>query len=230
MWPTDYSKFFIGAKFFHLTIEEVECGALGNPHIITTRCECGSIRKATVSKLQSGLKSCGCKTNAHKFSHGMWHHPLYHTWKTMRSRCLNKRSKDYVNYGSRGISICDRWLEFENFASDVGNRPSPSHTLERIDNNLGYDPLNVRWATRKEQSRNKRNNVWVTAFGKCLLVSDWASIVGLSQQVLRRRIKSGLPADKVLFPFNGFNEDALDTLLAGHKNKVSKMKNLPELG
>ena len=81
----------------------------------------------------------------------------YRTWKNMKSRCYNKSIKSYEYYGARGIAVCDRWLNsFENFLSDMGLRPSPSHSIDRKDNSLGYSPDNCTWATKAEQAANRR--------------------------------------------------------------------------
>lgn len=83
-------------------------------------------------------------------------HPLYTTWANMKARCLNENCEAYPNYGGRGIGISDDWLHFENFANDMYPKPTIDHTLERIDNEKGYSSLNCKWATRQEQSENKR--------------------------------------------------------------------------
>lgn len=93
--------------------------------------------------------------------------PLYSVWSTMRSRCNNPNDRDYYKYGARGITVCSQWDSFETFKVDVGERPSPLHSLDRINNNKGYEPDNIRWATFLEQNRNQRSTkltetiVWV---------------------------------------------------------------------
>lgn len=86
-------------------------------------------------------------------------HPDYKLWHGMVRRCSSPKHKNYVNYGARGIKVCDRWQDFWAFLSDMGPRPSPLHSVDRIDCNGNYEPSNCRWATPKEQSRNRRNGV-----------------------------------------------------------------------
>lgn len=101
--------------------------------------------------------------------------PEYRNWIKMKTRCSNTKDKCYPRYGGRGISVCERWLHsFQNFLDDLGAKPSNAHSLDRIDVNGNYEPGNVRWATPKEQGRNRRNNKLITAFGETKCLSEWA--------------------------------------------------------
>lgn len=90
--------------------------------------------------------------------HGLTGTPEYSVWSAMIQRCTNPKNAQYKWYGARGISVCERWLKFDNFLSDIGNRPSPELEIDRIDNDGNYEPGNVKWSTRKEQMNNMRRN------------------------------------------------------------------------
>jgi hypothetical protein len=123
-------------------------------------CECGNTTIVYGRKLTGGnTKSCGCLRHfggAHLRTHGLSQEPEYKAWKNMRTRCLNFRNKNFADYGGRGITICERWDDFANFFTDMGARPTPQHTLDRIDNMRGYEPSNCHWVTRKAQANNRR--------------------------------------------------------------------------
>lgn len=124
--------------------------------------------------------------------------PLYHVWQSMRDRCRNPKNRQWNDYGGRGISICDRWDSFQAFAADMGDRP-PGHSIDRIDNNLGYSPENCRWATRKEQQRNQRRAVFVTIEGVVYRAIDLALEAGVKTDTIIERANRGLPYADVIF-------------------------------
>jgi hypothetical protein len=117
-------------------------------------CDCGGFVLAYIRNLMNGQQSCiNCRTRTHSLSKTK----TYRTWIRIKSRCLNERERRYSEYGGRGIRVCERWLEsFENFLADMGHPPSPSHSIDRIDNDGNYEPSNCRWATMSQQNKNRR--------------------------------------------------------------------------
>lgn len=126
-------------------------------------CDCNQYCVVYSYDLKSGhTKSCGClrreKTGEKRRTHGLSNKiPEYGTWKEIKKRCYNPKHQDYHNYGARGIAVCNRWLNsFEMFYADMGSKPSPSHSIDRINVDGNYEPSNCRWATPKEQRNNQR--------------------------------------------------------------------------
>lgn len=117
----------------------------------------------------------------------------------MRLRCYDTKNNQYADYGGRGITVCDAWRhDFAAFRDAVGLRPSPTHTLDRRDNNGDYEPGNVRWATRSEQNRNRRNNRLITWRGETLCMAAWAERVGVDQHVIKIRLRNGWSIEDAL--------------------------------
>jgi hypothetical protein len=117
----------------------------------------------------------------------------------MRNRCDDKDNKSYPDYGGRGIKVCDRWRKFDDFYADMGPRPTPQHTIERIDNDGDYCPENCKWATRLEQGRNKRNNIIVHYAGRDMCLKEATELIGLSYKLAWKRLKNkGWSIERVL--------------------------------
>jgi hypothetical protein len=129
--------------------------------------------------------------------HKLGHSSIYKSWWGMRNRCLNVNSIDYKNYGGRGITVCERWLKFENFFEDMSPKPV-GLTLERINNDKGYSMENCKWATRTEQSRNRRFNRYFTLNGKTQNLTDWSRETGLKVTTIVMRLKYGWSVERAL--------------------------------
>ncbi len=179
----------------------------GFNRMITCRCKCGSVKDVVVYTLiHRGYFSCGCykrsvtdKCRKRVATNKTLNLAEYHTWRTMKRRCLSKKDKSYSNYGGRGVTVCKEWIEsFDKFLLDMGKRPSDKHSLDRIDNNGDYEPSNCRWATMLLQSRNKRTNRFIEFNGERRCIKEWADIIGLSTPSLSKRIANGWPLEKAL--------------------------------
>lgn len=168
-------------------------------------CDCGKQSVAFTSDLRSGRHaSCGCLQieRVSKHGHSGFAKPpslTYRSWLSMVQRCTNPNTIHYHRYGGRGIAVCQQWLEsFAAFLRDVGERPSKKHTIDRINNDGNYEPSNVRWATRREQSLNRSNNTKVTHDGRTLSITEWSDVTGLSVPTIRGRLHLGWSVEETL--------------------------------
>lgn len=196
-----------GKRFGRWTVVSY-AGKRGTNPIWNCVCDCGTEKVVLSSSFLSGASvSCGCvrseqlaaRLTTHGHAPRSGKTPEYSTWKNIVSRCTNPKTRKWEEYGGRGIKVCDRWREsFAAFLADVGLRPSKQHTIERKDNDGNYEPGNVCWATRAQQSRNKRNNRWLTFQGETLCIRDWGLKLGLSRTALNMRIQRGWSVEKAL--------------------------------
>lgn len=161
------------------------------------RCKCGNTKEIVINDVIRGhTRSCGCiQRNYAKMrssKHGETYTRLYGIWCSMKGRCSNSNKLDYARYGGRGISVCKDWNSFDNFRDwAINNGYSDNLTIDRIDVNKGYSPNNCRWATTKQQSRNKRNNIRITFRGETKVLVEWCEQLNLPYGTIETRIHRG---------------------------------------
>lgn len=193
-----------GQRFGRLTV--IERGRTkGGRNAWVCLCDCGARKVVAVVSLKRGAStSCGCfrkdqlrqRVTTHGGRIDRKQTPEYSSWCNMLTRTTNEKGDRYADYGGRGINVCERWRSFENFLADMGARPTPEHTIERKDNNLGYSPENCRWSTLTEQGRNKRNNLKVEYRGETKCLSEWSELMGIQYGTLYARIAdAGMSAE-----------------------------------
>jgi hypothetical protein len=170
-------------------------------------CLCSCAKEVLVETflLKSGqTRSCGCLRSdllsERNKTHGKSYDSIYIVYRNMLVRCMDKSNKQYPNYGGRGIKICDRWLDsFENFYADMGDPPTSKHQIDRIDNDGPYSPENCRWATAKENGRNKRTCNFISYKGETKAVAECAEDRGMLRKTLHNRLyRSNWSIEKAL--------------------------------
>lgn len=168
------------------------------------KCDCGKTTEVVSSNLTVGkTQSCGCLNREHLLQaitkHGMRKSRIYNIWLHMIDRCENPKNTNFAFYGGRGITICKEWHDPIIFAKWAkSNGYSDKLTIDRIDVNKGYSPQNCRWASRKVQSRNKRDTRYITYNGKRQSLMDWVDEYNLTEWALRNRIRRGWSIDRAL--------------------------------
>lgn len=166
------------------------------------QCECGKITKVKSYNLTSNhTKSCGClKNKAYNYSHKQSKTRLYDIWIGIKTRCNNKNSKSYKNYGGRGIKVCDEWLkDFLNFYDwAINNGYQEDLTIDRIDINGNYEPSNCRWADKITQANNTSRNKFINYNGENHTIAEWARKLNKNYKNLHKKIKKGLPFEKAI--------------------------------
>ncbi len=197
-------EIFIGNKYGNILVtEEIEME--NGRRTVIGMCECGVIKKYRASHLKYGKTiSCGCYPEKNRAAlstkHGLSSNPLYFVWASMMDRCYNEKFQDYRNYGGRGISVCERWHNVTNFVADVTNGYKKGLQLDRVENNGNYCPENFRWATRKENNRNKRTNRMITVNGVTKSMAEWVEETGVKYTTMSGFVSKG--GDVVTFISN----------------------------
>lgn len=184
-----------GQRFSNLVALEPTNKRCGSSVVWRCKCDCGQIAMVRSDNLKTGnTKGCGCLSGSWT-KHGKTGSRAYSAWCGMHSRCGDL---DDLNYGGREIKVCDHWDSFENFFADMGE-PQEGYSIDRIDNDGNYEPSNCRWATCKEQARNRRSNIQIRFNNRSLTLSEWSEILGINRSTLRARInRYGWPVIKAL--------------------------------
>lgn len=179
-----------------------KCGKLTRIQCIAV-CGCGEHFECMKENIVRGnttkCKICSSQSRSKKHTtHGMSKlnkaggGKLHYTWRTMKARCQNPNSQRYDNYGGRGISVSKEWSDdFQVFMRDMGEPPTPEHSIERVDNNGDYCKENCRWATKKEQANNKSNNRLIEYGGVSRTLQGWADFTGIKRETIARRLNFG---------------------------------------
>lgn len=200
-----------GMVFGRLTVLERAGTNKWNNATWKCQCDCGNISIVTGSSLRSGTsKSCGClqresavatgKQITHGLAkRGMDSSGVYKSWGHMKQRCLNENNQDYHNYGARGITVCEEWLDFSKFYEwALANGYKKGLSIDRIDNDGNYEPGNCRWATWVQQQNNKRNSRVISFDGKEMTLAQWSEKTGINYNTLNSRLNSGWSIKKTL--------------------------------
>lgn len=180
-----------------------------NQGVVECLCDCGNRKFETPKMLRRGhSKSCGClrreqpgNSECFPLVHGESKHPTseYRSWISMKERCLKPQSASYLRYGAVGITVCDKWLHsYETFLSDMGRKPTPQHTIDRVDGSKGYSPENCKWSTKREQAQNRSSTINLTFGDVTLPVVEWARKLGLHKSTILVRIQNGWTLEDTL--------------------------------
>lgn len=205
--------YIVGQRFGRLVAQQIINEDWKEKTNVLCLCDCGNTKIANLVRLERGyVRSCGClrieKSTAtlHKYqkenssAKGDGKSRLYHIWYSMLSRCYNKNCKEYVLYGARGIVVCDEWkndyIVFKKWSMEHGYKDYL--TIDRINNNGNYEPLNCSWATMKEQCRNRRNNHILIYKNEKKTIAEWSELTNISYSNIIARLNRGWSVEKTL--------------------------------
>lgn len=172
------------------------------------KCDCGTVKTIRMFSLRNGSTlSCGCYHNEMSVlqarKHGDASHEYkaveYTAWLNMKKRCESPKCSRFKDYGGRGIAVCERWRNsYKNFIADMGRKPSPMHSIDRINNDGNYEPGNCRWALPKEQARNNSRNRHVSFEGRSMPLSEACELTGLPYDIVKARLRRGWTDERAL--------------------------------
>ena len=193
-----------GQKYGRLTVVEMADHNKHKQRQWRCMCDCGSVVEVLGYSLRyAETQSCGCLhkelTSEASKTHGMSKMPIWSIHRAMMDRCYLTTSHAYSRYGGRGITVCDRWHDFETFFADMGHKPA-GMSLEREDNSKEYSPENVQWATAKDQANNRRSSRWIEFRGETKTLAQWADATGIKLGTLWSRLKLGIPMNEAIIP------------------------------
>lgn len=188
-----------------LVLKRNDFNSKDNKALWVCKCKCGSIKIIAGSHLRRGaIKSCGCWKTDHLLNRSSDEIRMFRIWHGVLQRCNNPSNPDYPNYGGRGIKVL--WGSFEDFCADMKNTYMPDLTIERNNVNGNYEKNNCRWATRKEQLRNKRTSVFIDTPWGLITKIEASERAGLHKSTLDKRIKNGWPPDKLFMKAHPSNK------------------------
>lgn len=212
----------VGQKFGRLTVQGAVPSTMKWQRMWNVLCDCGNTLTVGTGHLRSGnTRSCGClkreatqrmgRARLGKGKHALARTPEYRVWQTMRLRCQVPSNRAFKNYGARGIYVCERWRQsVADFIADMGCKPTEHHEIDRINNDGSYTcgkcpecatrgaPMNCRWVTRAENSRNRRSNRLIEHSGETLTLIEWSQRLGISASTIAARLALGWSTEKAL--------------------------------
>lgn len=198
--PTRASFVREGDVFGRLTVRAVGQVPGTYRYYAVCECACGSgIKRVRMDSLKAGvIVSCGCVHRELHTSHGQRKSPHYNRWRHMMDRCYNPECEAYPNYGGRGIVVCEAWHSIEAFIAGLPAGYQEGLEIDRRDNDGNYEPGNVRWATRSENTDNRRTGASLEWRGRTQSVDRWAKETGINRATIDTRLQAGWPIDQVL--------------------------------
>lgn len=192
----------VGQRFGRLTIVSEAGKTQSGVRLVECLCDCGKLKVVRCSNITNGhTKSCGClqrdTVDRWNRTHGQTKTKGYKTWQEMKTRCLKPSHHSFHNYGGRGITICSEWMSFEKFISDMG-QPRLGQQIDRIDNNKGYFKENCRWASPKQNARNRRSSRNILYQGQTKTLAEWAESKGMKLGTLWARLDKGMDMESAM--------------------------------